>query len=66
MLILTRKIGQSIIISDDIVVAILGICGSQIRLGIEAPISVSVHREEIYRKIIEERHEKLQTNNEIE
>jgi len=55
LLILTRRIGESIVISDDIVVAVLGINGSQVRLGIEAPMSVSVHREEIYRKIIEER-----------
>lgn len=57
LLILTRKIGESIVISDDIVVVVLGINGSQVKLGIEAPESVSVHREEIYRKIVEEREE---------
>ena len=57
LLILTRRIGESIVISDDIVVVVLGINGSQVKLGIEAPESVSVHREEIYRKIVEEREE---------
>lgn len=54
MLILTRKLGESITIGDDIKVAVLGIHGRQVRLGIEAPPSVVVHREEIYVKIQEE------------
>lgn len=58
MLILTRRTGESIVIADDVVIVVLGISGSQVKLGIEAPMSVSVHREEIYRKIIEEREEK--------
>ena len=62
MLILTRRIGESIVIADDIVVLVLGIQGAQVRLGIEAPISVSVHREEIYRKIIEEREDAYKQN----
>jgi carbon storage regulator len=62
MLILTRRIGESIVIADDIVVVVLGIQGAQVRLGIEAPISVSVHREEIYRKIIEEREDAYKQN----
>lgn len=55
MLILTRKIGESIIIGDNIVVNVLGIRGLQVRLGIEAPRDVSVHREEVYQRILKER-----------
>lgn len=62
MLILTRRVGESIVIADDVVIVVLGINGSQVKLGIEAPMSVSVHREEIYRKIIEEREEKIEHN----
>ena len=54
MLILTRKLGESITIGDDIKVSVLGIRGRQVRLGIEAPARVVVHREEIYVKIQEE------------
>lgn len=51
MLILTRKLGESITIGDDIKVTVLGIYGRQVRLGIDAPLRVVVHREEIYVKI---------------
>ena len=51
MLILTRKLGEAIVISHDITVSVLGIRGGQIRLGVIAPVSVPVHREEIYEKI---------------
>lgn len=51
MLILTRKLGESITIGDDIKVSVLGIRGRQVRLGIEAPMKVVVHREEIYVRI---------------
>jgi carbon storage regulator len=51
MLILTRKVGESINIGDDITVTILGVQGLQVRLGINAPKDVSVHREEIYKRI---------------
>lgn len=54
MLILTRKLGESITIGDNIRVSVLGIRGRQVRLGIEAPSDVVVHREEIYVKIQEE------------
>ena len=54
MLILTRKLGESITIGDDIKVTVLGVYGRQVRLGVDAPIDVVVHREEIYVKIQEE------------
>ena len=51
MLVLTRKIGERLRIGDEISVTILGVKGSQIRIGINAPKKISVHREEIYDKI---------------
>lgn len=54
MLILTRKLGESITIGDNIKVTVLGIYGRQVRLGIDAPLKVVVHREEVYVKIQQE------------
>ncbi len=54
MLILTRRLGESITIGDDIKISVLGIHGRQVRIGIEAPADVVVHREEIYVKIQKE------------
>jgi carbon storage regulator len=51
---LTRKLGESITIGDDIKVTVLGVYGRQVRLGVEAPLKVIVHREEVYLKIKEE------------
>ncbi len=54
MLILTRKLGERIAIGDDISVTLLEIKGAQVKLGIEAPKSISIHRQEIYERIREE------------
>jgi len=54
LLILTRKVGESVAIGDDIQISVVEIKGSQVKLGIRAPREVSVHRQEIYLKIQEE------------
>ncbi|CDZ79395.1 hypothetical protein BN59_03713 [Legionella massiliensis] len=54
MLILTRRIGETLIVGDDVNITVLGVKGNQVRLGVNAPKDVSVHREEIYLKIQQE------------
>lgn len=57
MLILTRRVGETLMIGDDVSVTVLGVKGNQVRLGINAPKNVAVHREEIYERIRHEQSE---------
>ncbi len=64
MLILTRKVGESIMIGDSVEVKILGLRAGQVKIGIEAPKDLKVHREEIYERIRAEEEDKRQAANE--
>ena len=55
MLILTRRVGESLMIGDAVTVTVLGVKGSQVRIGVNAPKNVAVHREEIYQRIQQEK-----------
>lgn len=54
MLILTRRIGETIVVDDDIQITVLAVKGNQVRLGIKAPDHIAVHREEIYERLMKE------------
>jgi carbon storage regulator len=57
MLILTRRVGETVVIGNDVTVTVLGVKGNQVRLGVNAPREVAVHREEIYERIKREQGE---------
>ena len=54
MLILTRRVGETLMVGDDVTVTVLGVKGNQVRIGVNAPKNVAVHREEIYDRIRKE------------
>lgn len=53
MLILTRRVGESLMIGDDVTITVLGVTGNQVRVGVDAPRDIAVHREEIFNRIQE-------------
>jgi carbon storage regulator len=60
MLILTRRVGETLMIGDEVTVTVLGVKGNQVRIGVDAPRDVTVHREEIYERIKREQQQQQQ------
>ncbi|HTV77180.1 MAG TPA: carbon storage regulator CsrA [Steroidobacteraceae bacterium] len=64
MLILTRRVGETVMIGEEVTVVVLGVKGNQVRMGITAPRTVAVHREEIFDRIKREEHDEVAPSSE--